>query len=61
MTMIVCWLVFPLVLLALTAGCGLLVERIADVDLPGPLLPVIGLAVLLWWASSPRSQTPPPS
>src|SRR5687768_2901275 len=45
MTFVVCWLIFPLLLMAMAVGCGLLVERIADARLPGPLLPAVGLAV----------------
>ena len=45
MTFVVCWFIFPLLLVAMTVGCGLLVERIADARVPGPLLPAVGLAV----------------
>src|SRR5688500_16092457 len=46
MTLAVCWLAFPLVLLGLTVGCGLLVEKIAGLRLPGSLLPAVGLAAV---------------
>jgi hypothetical protein len=45
--MIVAWAVFPLVLLAVCLGCGLLVERIAGWRLPGALLPSVGLALIV--------------
>jgi hypothetical protein len=43
-TLLVPWLVFPLVLLALSLGCGLLVRVIADGRLPGALIAPVGLA-----------------
>jgi hypothetical protein len=45
--MIVAWLLFPLVLLAGCLGCGLLVERICGWQLPGGLLPSVGLALVI--------------
>jgi hypothetical protein len=45
--MAIAWLVFPLVLLAVCGGCGLLVERVAGGRLPGALLPSVGLALLI--------------
>ena len=47
MTLFVAWVLFPIVLVALTVGCGLLVERIAGIDLPGALLPATGLALIV--------------
>jgi hypothetical protein len=47
LTLFITWLLFPLVLVALTVGCGLLVERIAGIDLPGALLPATGLALMI--------------
>jgi len=47
MTLFICWVVFPALLLALSFGCGLLVERIAGIDLPGVLLPGVGLAAII--------------
>jgi hypothetical protein len=44
---IVSWLAFPLVLLGLTAGCGLLAEHVGRARLPGTLIPPLGLAVLI--------------
>jgi hypothetical protein len=46
-TPFIAWVLFPLVLVALTVGCGLLVERIAGIDLPGALLPAVGLALII--------------
>jgi hypothetical protein len=37
MTIWIAWLVFPLVLGALSLGCGLLVERVAGIELPAAL------------------------
>jgi hypothetical protein len=45
--LIVSWLVFPLVLAALSFGLGLLFERLAGIRLPGVLLPPIGFAALI--------------
>jgi hypothetical protein len=47
MTLFICWVVFPALLMALSFGCGLLVERIAGIDLPGVLLPGVGLAAII--------------
>jgi hypothetical protein len=47
LTLLVTWFVFPLVLAALTVGCGLLVERVAGIDLPGALLPATGFALII--------------
>src|SRR4051794_17820772 len=47
MTLLVCWLGFPALLIALSFGCGLLVERIAGAALPGILLPGVGLAAII--------------
>jgi hypothetical protein len=45
--MVVAWLLFPLVLLAVCLGCGLAVERIAGWRLPGALLASVGLALII--------------
>src|SRR5438105_3466347 len=42
-----CWIAFPLVMLALTLGCGLLAERLSGIRLPGVLLAPTGLAVVV--------------
>src|SRR4051794_2637053 len=47
MSMAVAWLLFPLLVVALCVGSGLLVERIAAIDLPGALLPSVGLATIV--------------
>jgi hypothetical protein len=47
MTFLVCWLLFPLALVALGLGCGLLLEAASAVRLPTPLLPAAGLAVIV--------------
>jgi hypothetical protein len=49
--LVVAWLLFPLVLLAVCVGCGLAVERIAGWELPGTLLPAVGLALVVVVAS----------
>src|SRR5450755_2524205 len=45
--MLVAWLLFPLVLLAVCVGCGLTVERIAGWEVPGAVLPSVGLALVI--------------
>ena len=45
--MVLAWIVFPLVLGVLSLGCGLLVEQLAGIALPGALLLPLGLAVLV--------------
>src|SRR4051794_24216320 len=45
--MLACWLAFPALLIALACGCGLLVERIAGIELPGLLVPGVGLAAII--------------
>ena len=47
MTLIVCWVWFPLVLALLALGCGLLLEGIAGFRLPGPLLLPAGVALIV--------------
>ena len=47
MTLLVTWLVFPVLLALLAVGCGLLVERLAGVRVPRALLPGLGLATLI--------------
>jgi hypothetical protein len=46
MTLLIAWLVFPVVLGLLSLGCGLLVQRVAAIDLPSPLLLPLGFAVI---------------
>jgi hypothetical protein len=45
--MFVAWVMFPLVLLAVCLGCGLLVERVGGWRLQGGLLPSLGLALVI--------------
>src|SRR5919109_2948815 len=47
MTLLVCWILFPVVLGGLALGCGLALERIGGVELPGTLLFGAGLAALI--------------
>ncbi|MGN6276104.1 MAG: hypothetical protein ACTHNP_09290 [Solirubrobacterales bacterium] len=45
--MFLSWLVFPLLLLALSAGCGLLVRRAAGINLPAALVAPVGFTVVV--------------
>jgi hypothetical protein len=45
--MLLSWFVFPLLLLALSAGCGLLVDRAAGGVLPSPLVAPVGFTVVV--------------
>ena len=45
--MLLAWIVFPLVLVALSVGCGLLLEQLAGWKLPGTLLAPAGLATII--------------
>jgi hypothetical protein len=47
MSLLLAWLVFPLILGALSLGCGFLVERGLRIELPGALVIPIGLAVIV--------------
>jgi hypothetical protein len=47
LTLVITWFLFPLVVVALATGCGLLIERIAGINLPGALLPATGLALII--------------
>jgi hypothetical protein len=47
MSMLVAWIVYPLVLLALCAGLGLLVDALSGRRLPGTLIPPTGLAATI--------------
>src|SRR5205823_2492626 len=44
---LIAWLLFPLVLAALSLGCGLLLERASGTPLPAGLLLPSGLAVVI--------------
>jgi hypothetical protein len=47
MTLLACWVLFPLALAVLALGCGLLLEAASAVRLPTSLLPAAGLAVMV--------------
>jgi hypothetical protein len=44
---ILAWLLFPLVMLAVSVGCGLLVERLSGFELPGTVVASVGLAAVI--------------
>jgi hypothetical protein len=46
-TLVVGWVLLPLVLGFLSLGCGLLLETVAGTQLPGALLPPLGFAVVV--------------
>jgi hypothetical protein len=46
MTMVIAWLVFPVVLVLLSLGCGLLLQGAAGGEMPAPLLLPAGFVVL---------------
>ena len=46
MTLFLAWIVFPLVLAVLSLGCGLLLETVSGIRLPGPLLLPGGFIVI---------------
>jgi hypothetical protein len=46
-SLVVAWILFPVVVGALAYGCGLLVNRIAGVDVPGALVAPVGLATII--------------
>jgi hypothetical protein len=45
--MLLSWLLFPLLLLALSVGCGLLVDRASGAILPSPLVAPVGFTVVV--------------
>jgi hypothetical protein len=47
MDLALAWIAFPAALLALTLGCGLLVARLIDPELPRALLPALGFALIV--------------
>ena len=47
MSLVVAWLLFPALALAVGTGCGLLLERAAGERMPGTLLPSAGLALVI--------------
>src|SRR5436190_3543376 len=52
MSVVVAWLLFPVVLLAVSGGCGLLVEYLGGLRLPGALVPSVGFAAVIVLASA---------
>jgi hypothetical protein len=42
-----CWVLFPIVMLAVATGCGLLVEQAAGLRLSGALVPPVGIALVV--------------
>jgi len=46
-SVLVCWLLFPLAVTAVSVGCALLLEQVSRVTLPTILLPPAGFAVVL--------------
>ncbi len=51
MELLVAWVAFPVILVVLAIGCGLLVGRLAGSELPRALLPAVGLALIVVIAS----------
>src|SRR5438094_793457 len=47
MTLLVCWVAFPLILGLLCLGCGLLLGRAAGARLPGTLVAPAGFTVII--------------
>jgi hypothetical protein len=65
MDLAIAWALFPLVLTAVCAGCGLLVERLIRTKIPGALIPVLGFATVIvvaqlvtLWDATARLATP---
>jgi hypothetical protein len=46
-TVLEAWALFPLALVVIAAGCGLLLEWVAGRRIPGALVPVAGIAVIV--------------
>jgi len=46
-SVLVCWLLFPLALTAVSMGCGLLLQQLSRLALPAILLPAAGFALVL--------------
>src|SRR5436190_2696643 len=53
MTLLIAWIVFPVVLGALCLGCGLLLDRLAGGCIPGALLLPAGFAAIIVVAQLP--------
>jgi hypothetical protein len=52
-TVLVAWVVFPMVVLAIALGNGLLVQRISGAPLPGSLILPGGVAAMIVLAQVP--------
>ena len=46
-SMLVSWVIFPLVLTAVSLGCGLLVRSVSGFDFPGTLLLPVGFSTIV--------------
>ena len=53
MTLLIAWAAFPLLLLALAVGCGLLLERAAATTIPRSLIVPAGMATIIVLAEVP--------
>ena len=65
MTLVVCWLVYPAVMVALCLGCGLLVDALAGRTVPGALRVPVGVATIVvvaqfttWSGATAKLTTP---
>jgi hypothetical protein len=47
LSIFLCWVVFPLALVLIAVGCGLLLEVLSGFQLRGPLVPAAGLAMVI--------------
>lgn len=45
--LLVCWILFPIAMTAISIGCGLLLEQLANRRMPSGLLPAAGFSVVL--------------
>jgi hypothetical protein len=46
-SLLAAWVLFPLIMIAVTVGCGLLLEAVLGIRIPGVLLPATGIAVII--------------
>jgi hypothetical protein len=53
MELTIAWVLVPLLLAGLCTGCGLLVERLIAIRVPGALLPAVGVSVVVVVAQVP--------
>lgn len=66
MTLLVTWVVAPLVLGALAAGCGMLAARVSGIQLPGSLVVPVGLSAVVivagfFTVAGPTAELAPPA